>query len=256
MASVAIAPRSILDFNTTRRSDPESFDLMFETLRRLGYRISDQRSHLHFLTPAFEKSGWSTSDRSLFGFRSRGGFKVMAEGIVHESVHALANRKYGPKTQRRPRFILLTEALASCATVYFDLSYMAHHGPTRRTLDLVERYRPFAKQAGAPLLRNINRGLKDPFATFRQASLDMYEIYEMMLDQQQMQHGNGKYLYQFMKKKTTLMFVLPFDIGNNVLFARAHCGLESSAEDRKICAEISTHLKNATTLYDFLRTFC
>ena len=256
MASVEITPRSILNFTSTRRSDPESFKLLLETLRRLGYRISDERSHMHFLTPAYEKSGWSTSGRSLFGFRSRGGFKVSAEGIVHEGVHALANKKYGTKMQGRPRFILLTEALASCATVYFDLSYMAHHGPTLRTLELVERYRPFAKQAGTPLLRNINRGLNDPFSTFRQATMDMYAIYEAMLDQSQMQRGNGKYLYQLMKKKPNLLFVLPFDIGNNILFTRANCGLKSSSDDRRICLEIVNQLNNTTTLYDFLRTFC
>ncbi len=241
---------------TIRACDPESFDLMVETLQKLRYRISEVRSKMHDLVPAYEKVRWVPGDRNIFGHQRGGVCKVLAQVLVHESIHALATRKYGEGTRGRPMYILLIEALASSANVYFDISYIATFGYTKRTLALVNRYGSYAKPADAHLIKNLNRAIAARYETFRETAIDMFEVYKILFEQLRHPPGNVSSVYRFMKKRKNLVFMLQFDIGNNVLFAKTNCGLNSTREDLKICAEIIQNLEKSQSFYEFLKTLC
>lgn len=234
--------------------DRESFLLLLNVLQQSGYRISAEQSLLSSLLPAWEKAMWRPSARRISGKFSRGEFKLGANDVVHDGMHALIVSRYSEVLVGRPEYTLLTEALASAANVYFDLECISRFPKSKLAVRLIQQYLELARRAKVPPFTRLNQALAAPFRTFKLTVLDMIKIYRHLLLQEKTQNRNPRQTCTFLKSRKNLMFVLPFDVGNNILFVKANCGLNSSARDRAICAEILQTLARSEDMLDFLQS--
>lgn len=255
MENKYLVPDVVDLYRQTRACDPESFDVLFATLKEGHYRLSVVRSELQLLMPGYEKSAWRPGDRRMHGRRFRGSIKIPSGGVVHEGFHALITRTYGAEIRRRPYYVLLAEALATSVNVYFDIQFLATHGYTKRSIGIVDLYTEFGRPAKLPVIKHLNRALRDPFAVFRGMVLELNDVYRFLFEQHRRQDIGERAVYEFLRTKENLVFMLPFDISNNVLFAKANCGMASSVRDGKICSQILRDLNASGSMAEFLRKF-
>jgi hypothetical protein len=240
--------------------EAETFGLLFTLLKESGYRISDSRRKAVQLLPCFDSITFRSDILEL---------KPLADGTVsytqinHQGIHDLVTRRFGNELEGRPYLALLNESLGVPLELYYALQRTLRRGIRKlgKMKDLapdrvLPTYVENARQLRKPFLPLFNEGLRDPFAAYRETTLENFELLSLVFEHyRDLDRGKAASLapiLKFIARSSRLVFFRHYEAVVPALWLKANCGFRSTRQDQAAVKECLAILKQARTMPDFL----
>ena len=234
---------------------PEAFKAFFDFLIADGFHLDPARSRLAESLPTLDKLAWRPDVRELAW--NTDGEKIGALSMVHHSMHGLVARRYGSELEGRPQLTLLSESMASCLQLYFTLCMVNElSSEQQRKASAAPLYGRVARLLGVDLAPILAEACRDPFLAYRRAVRDMMHVYQEVIEFDRRiraaERAHASELDEKLRAIDGFVFVRTFDYGNNLLYVKSFCGLESSGFDTRAVEDCFALLDRGATMTELV----
>ena len=230
--------------------DSEAFAFLLEFINSAKIKIRAPRNTVGWDHFCFDALAWRPAHYELSPAQAADPFE-----LYHHGFHYLLAHRYGPELFQRPRFTLMAEALASGLEVFFATSYFksagARHPSVKRFLTMCRWGGDVKKEKLVAFLR---KNEKNPFVAYRQVSLEVFGLCELLLVWCSTLNPSKLQIAKFKRGVRALRFrhlynQLMFEI--YMIFVLGHCTPKSSPKDLRDIKDIRRKLTKAKTMLEF-----
>jgi hypothetical protein len=221
---IHLSPDRVLDWRPYHKADPESFDFLFQVLRKSNFRLLAGQEEVYAVFPQYDKLFWRTDINSLIEGVTKSG-KIPAGMLVHQAVHTIFNQAFAKRSGQEVGLVLLAESFATAMNFYFLIQLLRSQGASDAAAMELMKLGRFSKVIKRKFLKTFHNHKMSSKDLYLSLTGDIWRTYQQVLEWLESRSYAAiefnDHLLQFINALDHPWLPASYDLANNIFYAKS-----------------------------------